>query len=57
MPNSFRTPVQSDKKTDNDDDNGSGDRTPEAWFKSPTVKTLKRRQVPLGTSTYARIFS
>ncbi|KAJ2963613.1 hypothetical protein NQZ79_g1441 [Umbelopsis isabellina] len=45
MSNSFRTPVQSDKKTDNDDENGSEDRTPEAWFKSPTVKTLKRRQV------------
>ncbi|CAM0138530.1 DNA replication endonuclease-helicase Dna2 [Umbelopsis sp. WA50703] len=46
MSDSFRTPVQPDKKTENDDDDWSGELTPEAWFKSPTVKTLKRRQLP-----------
>jgi hypothetical protein len=53
MSDSFRTPVQPDKKTENDDDDLSGELTPEAWFKSPTVKTLKRRQLPPGTFNIA----
>lgn len=43
MSDSLRTPLKQD------DDNPSGDHTPDDWFRSPTVKTLRRRQLNLGT--------
>ncbi|GAB5585844.1 DNA replication endonuclease-helicase Dna2 [Umbelopsis nana] len=42
MSDSLRTPLKQD------DDNPSGDHTPDDWFRSPTVKTLRRRQLNLG---------
>lgn len=47
MSDTNRTPSQPDEKKQ--DDNVSGDCTPDDWFRSPTVKTLKRRQLQLGT--------
>ncbi|CAO3672654.1 unnamed protein product [Umbelopsis ramanniana] len=43
MSNSLHTPLQLDGI-----ENASQEKTPDDWFRSPTVKTLKRRQLQLG---------
>jgi hypothetical protein len=49
MSDSLHTPFQLDEIKEN----ASQDKTPDDWFRSPTVKTLKRRQLQLGEFRYA----
>jgi hypothetical protein len=44
MSDSLHTPIQRDEIKEN----ASQEKTPDDWFRSPTVKTLKRRQLQLG---------
>lgn len=52
MSDSLHTPLQ----LDDIKENASQEKTPDDWFRSPTVKTLKRRQLQLGRCSLCTFF-